>query len=58
MNEVALIFTAKASTADVERIFSFFGIVQSKLHNRLLLVKGAKLVFLFKILKQNSVLQE
>lgn len=51
------LFTAQASSASVERIFSSFGIVQSKLRNRLGTEKAAKLVFLFKILnKHTSVL--
>ncbi|XP_055845077.1 uncharacterized protein LOC129911335 [Episyrphus balteatus] len=42
------LFTAVASSASVERIFSTFGLVQSKLRNRLGNEKAAKLVFLFK----------
>lgn len=50
LKEVETILTAKATTANVERIFSSFGVVQSKLRNRLGLQKAAKLVFLFKTL--------
>lgn len=42
------LFTAVASSASVERIFSTFGLVQSKIRNRLGNEKAAKLVFLFK----------
>lgn len=42
------LFTAQASSASVERIFSTFGLVQSKLRNRLGTEKAGKLVFLFK----------
>jgi len=45
--EVELLLTTKSSTANVERIFSTFGVVQSKLKNRLVLEKAAKLVFLY-----------
>lgn len=54
LKEVELILTAKATTANVERIFSSFGVVQSKLRNRLGLEKAAKLVFLFKMLNPNN----
>lgn len=42
------LFTAVASTASVERNFSSFGLVQSKLRNRLGNEKAAKLVQIFK----------
>lgn len=58
LKEVTIILTAKASTADVERVFSSFGVVQSKLRNRLGLEKAAKLVFLFKMLNPNSIQEE
>ena len=41
-----------ASSAEVERIFSTFGIVFTKLRNRLGIEKAHKLVFLFKILNR------
>ena len=40
------------SSAGVERIFSTFGIVHSKLRNRLGAVKAGKLVFIYKLLNQ------
>lgn len=43
-----MLTTAKASTACVERVFSTFGVVQSKLRNRLGTEKASKLVFLMK----------
>ena len=42
------LLTAVASSSGVERIFSTFGLVQSKLRNKLGTDKAAKLVFLFK----------
>lgn len=53
LKEIEIFLTAKASTANVERIFSSFGLVQSKLRNRLGTEKAAKLVFLFKMLNQD-----
>lgn len=46
--EVEQLLTAKASSASVERMFSTFGLVQSKIRNKLGLEKASKLVFLFK----------
>lgn len=43
------LLTAQASSASVERIFSSFGLVHSKLRNRLGTEKASKLVFLFKV---------
>jgi hypothetical protein len=45
---ISQLFTAQASSASAERIFSTFGLVQSKLRNRLGTDKAGKLVFLFK----------
>ena len=45
---VRKLFTTTASSAGVERIFSSFGLVQSKLRNRLGTEKAAKLVFIYK----------
>lgn len=53
-SEVELILTAKATTANVERIFSSFGLGQSKLRNRLGTEKCAKLVFLLKMLNSHN----
>ena len=44
----SVMLTAVASSSGVERIFSTFGLVQSKLRNNLGNEKAAKLVFLFK----------
>lgn len=44
---VKQLFGAIASSAAVERVFSTFGIVHSKLRNRLGIQKAGKLVFLF-----------
>lgn len=46
------LLTATASTAALERCFSTFGLVQSKLRNRLGNEKAAKLVFMFKYYNQ------
>ncbi|XP_047986596.1 uncharacterized protein LOC125226609 [Leguminivora glycinivorella] len=48
------LLTAIASTAPLERCFSSFGLVQSKLRNRLGNEKAAKLVFLFKYYNQED----
>lgn len=42
--------TAIASSASVERVFSSFGLVHSKLRNRLGVAKAGKLVFIYKYL--------
>ena len=42
--------TAVASSAGVERVFSSFGFVHSKVRNRLGIEKGGKLVFMYKLL--------
>ncbi|CAH1106712.1 unnamed protein product [Psylliodes chrysocephalus] len=47
------LLTAVASSAGLERIFSTFGLVQSKLRNRLGTDKAAKLTFIFKFLNQD-----
>lgn len=49
INVIEQFYTAQASSAGVERIFSSFGLVQSKLRNRLGTEKASKLFFLFKI---------
>ena len=46
--------SAVASSSGVERVFSSYGIVHSKLRNRLGTEKAAKLVFLFKIMNANK----
>lgn len=47
------LLTAVAATAGLERIFSTFGLVQSKLRNRLGNEKASKLTFIFKYLNQD-----
>ena len=44
------LFTARASSAGIERVFSTFGLVHSKLRNRLGTQKAGKLVFMYKVL--------
>ena len=44
------LLTARASSAGIERIFSTFGFVHSKIRNRLGTNKAGKLVFLYKLL--------
>ena len=46
---VEQLHTARASTAGIERIFSTFGFVHSKIRNRLQTDKAAKLVFMYKL---------
>ena len=49
------LLTATSSSAGVERVFSSFGLVDSKLRNRLGIGKAAKLVFLFKLLNKKPL---
>ena len=46
-----LLLEIPSSSAAIERIFSNFGMIQSKLRNRLGLVKAGKLVFLLQNVK-------
>ncbi|XP_073499018.1 uncharacterized protein [Phyllobates terribilis] len=48
------LLTAVASSAGVERIFSSFGLIHSKLRNLLGPNKAGKLVFLFQIMNRNK----
>ncbi|XP_073506891.1 uncharacterized protein [Phyllobates terribilis] len=48
------LLTAVASSAGVERIFSSFGLIHSKLRNRLGPNKAGKIVFLFQIMNRNK----
>jgi hypothetical protein len=48
------LLSACATTATVERTFSTFGLVQSKLRNSLGIEKAAKLTFMFKHLNQST----
>lgn len=50
---VTKLFTASASSAGVERIFSSYGLVHSKLRNRLGIEKSSKLVSIFKSLNKD-----
>ena len=50
---VRQLLTAIASSSGVERVFSSYGLVHTKLRNRLGTDKAAKLVFLFKIMNTN-----
>ena len=50
MNTVAQTLGASASSAGVERIFSTFGFIHSKIRNRLGTEKAGKLVFIYKLL--------
>ncbi len=49
------LLSAVASSSGVERVFSSYGIVHSKLRNRLGTEKAAKLVFLFKIMNAHKM---
>lgn len=54
MNEIVKqLFTSCASSAGIERIFSSYGIVHTKLRNRLGMEKSSKLVSIFKSLNIN-----
>ncbi|KAG8135065.1 hypothetical protein E2320_008134 [Naja naja] len=48
------LLTAVASSAGIERIFSSFGLIHSKLRNRLGPDKAGKLVFLFQIMNKEE----
>ena len=54
LSAVYQLMTAVASSSGVERVFSSFGLVHSKLRNRLGTEKAAKLVFLFKSMNENN----
>ena len=49
------LLSAVASSSGVERVFSSYGIVHSKLRNRLGTEKAAKLVFLFKTMNAHKM---
>ena len=46
-----LLLEMSSCSAAIERIFSNFGMIQSKLRNRLVLAKAGKLVFLLQKVK-------
>jgi len=50
LQSILQLLTSVASSAGVERVFSSFGLVQSKLRNQLGTDKASKLVFLYKFL--------
>jgi len=50
---VTQLFTAVASSAGIERIFSTYGLVHSKIRNRLGVEKSSKLVAIFKSLNKH-----
>lgn len=50
---VTRLFTAVASSAGIERIFSTYGLVHSKIRNRLGVDKSSKLVAFFKSLNKH-----
>ena len=52
MKFINMLITAKSSTASVERLFSTFGTVHSKLWNRLGVEKALKLVFIIETNEQ------
>ena len=52
------LFSATASSAGIERLFSTFGLVHSKLRNKLGTEKAAKLVAIMRALNQNSSLEK
>ena len=43
-----------ASSAGVERVFSSFGLVHSKIRNRLGVTKAGKLVFIYKVVNSRQ----
>lgn len=52
---VAPLLTAVNSSASIERVFSTFGLVHSRLRNRLGVEKAGKLVFIYRILNCVSI---
>jgi hypothetical protein len=54
LTAIKMLFTAKATSARIERMFSSFGLVHSKLRNRLGVEKASKLVFMFKSLNDTN----
>ena len=53
INIITGILTGTSSNASVERVFSKFGLVHSKLRNKLGTVKAGKLAFLYKVLNES-----
>ena len=54
LSSVRQLMSAVASSSGVERVFSSYGLVHSKLRNRLGTEKAAKLVFLFKTMNAHT----
>ena len=52
------VFSSPASSASVERVFSSFGLVHTKLRNRLGVERAAKLVFCYRMLRGNMNVDE
>ena len=50
----SMLLTAVSATAGLERIFSTFGLVHSKLRNKLGNEKAGKLTFMFRYFNQNK----
>ena len=58
INKICSLQTAVASSASIERVFSCFGLVHSKLRNRLGVEKAGKLVFIHKNLNMGNVAED
>ena len=58
LNTIKIFLTGSATSASVERIFSKFGLVHSKLRNKLGVDKASKLVFLYKTLNEKTDFSE
>ena len=54
LSAVCQLLTAVTSSSGVERVFSFYGLVHSKLRNCLGTEKASKLVFLFKSMNKHT----
>ena len=54
ISAVQQLLSAVASSSGVERVFSSYGLVHSKLRNRLGTTKAVKLVFLFKTMNAHT----
>ena len=52
------LLSSPASSASVERVFSSFGLVHTKLRNRLGVERAAKLVFCYRMLRGNMNVDE
>lgn len=51
---ITALYTSRASSASVERVFSTFGFVHSKVRNRLGVDKAAKLTFMYRVLNHTK----